>query len=80
MRAGPGADVPCEIDRRTGTIIRERGHEGGDNVVRDRGNDEILSDVFFPEILPGGIGGGFGTLPAASGRRGSQTPSQVRLR
>jgi hypothetical protein len=52
-----GAALQCELDRRTGAIIREIGPDTGGSTLPGRGNDEVLSDVLFPVILPEGAAG-----------------------
>lgn len=56
-RMSSGATILCELDRRTGAILRETGPDTSTGTVSVRGNDEVLNDVLFPVILPEGAAG-----------------------
>lgn len=46
--------VLCELDRRTGAMVREIGPDSPDGTASRHGSDEFLNDVRYPESLPEG--------------------------
>jgi hypothetical protein len=65
-RTTPLGRVLCELDRRTGNVIRELGEEA--EYGSAGGTDEVLSDTFFPQPLSGE--GGAPDLHELAGRAG----------